>query len=38
MPTETIVTVAAIVAMFSIFAVVLAWGDQRTRNLARKMR
>lgn len=36
MPTDTIVTVAAIVAMFSLFAVVLAWGDQRTRKLGRK--
>lgn len=36
MPTDTIVTVTAIVAMFSLFAVVLAWGDQRTRKLARK--
>lgn len=36
MPTETVMTVAVIVAMFSIFAVVLAWGDQRTRRLSRR--
>ena len=32
MPTETIVTLSAITAVFLIFGVVLAWAERQTRN------
>ena len=32
MPTETIVTLAAIVAAFAVFGVVLAWAEHQTRK------
>lgn len=35
MPTETIVVVAAVVAVFAIFMVVLAYGDRQTRSLSK---
>lgn len=34
MPTETIVTVAVIVAIFAVFGAVLSWGDRQTRKSA----
>lgn len=33
MPTETIIVIAGIVAAFTLFAVVLAWADHRTRSV-----
>jgi hypothetical protein len=38
MPITTAVILAAIVAVFMLFALVLAWGEYRTRHLARNMR
>jgi hypothetical protein len=35
MPTETAITVAAIVAIFAVFALVLAWADFQTRSARR---
>ena len=35
MPTETAIVIAAIVVVFSIFAVVLAYADYRTRRLTK---
>jgi len=35
-PTETIILIAIVVAIFSIFAWVLAWGDRQTRSLSVK--
>jgi hypothetical protein len=35
MPSDVAMIVAAIVAAFVIFAIVLAWADRRTRNLGR---
>jgi hypothetical protein len=32
MPTETIVTLAAITFVFVIFGVALAWAERQTRN------
>jgi hypothetical protein len=32
-PTETIVLIAVIIAIFSVFGAVLAWGDYQTRHL-----
>ena len=36
MPTETIIVVAIIVAIFLLFASVLAWGDAQTRRLPKR--
>jgi hypothetical protein len=33
MPLETALVVAGIVAVFAVFAVVVAWADSRTRHL-----
>lgn len=33
MPTDTIILLTIVVAVFAVFAAVLAWGDRRTRNL-----
>ena len=33
MPIDSVLVSAAVVAMFVIFAVVLAWGDRQTRQL-----
>lgn len=33
MPTETIILLAVIVAIFAVFAGTLAWGERQTRNL-----
>lgn len=33
MPTETAITIAGIILMFSVFAVVLAWADYYTRDV-----
>jgi len=33
MPTETVITLAGIIAFFLIFGVVLAWAQSQTRNL-----
>lgn len=35
MPTTTIIVLSAIVCVFVIFGLVLAWGDQQTRHLAK---
>ena len=35
MPITTIIILAAIVAVFALFGVVLAWGEMQTRNLDR---
>jgi len=35
-PTETIVMLVIVVAIFSVFAGVLAWGDRQTRGLSQK--
>ena len=35
MPFETTVVIAGIVAVFAIFAAVVAWAEVRTRNLHR---
>lgn len=32
MPTESMLMLAAVVAFFTIFAVVVAWGDRQTRR------
>ena len=32
MPTETIVTLAAITVVFLMFGIVLAWAERQTRN------
>jgi hypothetical protein len=32
MPTETVITLAAIVAAFTIFGVVLAWAERQTHK------
>jgi len=32
MPTETIIVVAAIIAVFATFAVVVAWAERQTRH------
>lgn len=32
MPTETVLTLAAIVAAFAIFGIVLAWAERQTRR------
>jgi multisubunit Na+/H+ antiporter MnhC subunit len=34
MPVSTMLVIAAIVGMFSIFAVALAWADRQTRGSA----
>lgn len=36
MPTDTVVLLAVIVAIFAVFAGVLAWGDRQTRNLPKR--
>jgi hypothetical protein len=36
MPTETIIMIAIVVSIFSVFASVLAWGEAQTRNLPSK--
>ena len=36
MPTETIILLVIVVAIFAVFAGVLAWGDRQTRNLSEK--
>ena len=33
MPYETIVVIAGIVAVFTVFAVAVAWAETRTRHL-----
>ena len=33
MPTETVILLVIIVAIFSVFASALAWGDYQTRRL-----
>ena len=35
MPITTIIILAAIVAVFALFGVVLAWGEMQTRHLGR---
>jgi hypothetical protein len=35
MPTENAIVVAAIVAAFAIFGLVLAWGEMQTRGIKR---
>ena len=35
MPITTIIILSAIVAVFALFGVVLAWGEMQTRNLDR---
>lgn len=35
MPLSTILIVSGIVAAFAVFGIVLAWGEHRTRNIAR---
>jgi hypothetical protein len=35
MPAATILIVSAIVAVFALFGIVLAWGDRQTRGLPR---
>lgn len=35
MPLSTVLIVSAIVAAFTLFGIVLAWGDRQTRNLVR---
>jgi hypothetical protein len=32
-PTETIVLIAVVIGIFSVFGSVLAWGDYQTRRL-----
>jgi hypothetical protein len=32
MPTETIIIVAAIVAVFAVFMITVAWADRQTRH------
>jgi hypothetical protein len=36
MPITTIIILAAIVAVFALFGVVLAWGEMQTRHLGRE--
>lgn len=36
MSTETIFMITIVVAIFAVFASVLAWGDAQTRNLRRE--
>jgi len=38
MPISTILILAVIIAAFTLFAVVLAWGDYQTRNVSRERR
>ena len=38
MPISTIIILAGIIAAFTLFAVVLAWGDYQTRNIGRERR
>ena len=33
MPTETVIVIAGVVAVFAVFAVVLAWIDFHTRDV-----
>ena len=35
MPLSTVLIVSAIVAVFGLFGIVLAWGDRQTRDLVR---
>lgn len=32
MPTETVVTLAAIITAFAVFGIVLAWAERQTRT------
>lgn len=36
MPTETVIVISGVIAMFVLFAGVLAWTDHRTRGYPRK--
>jgi multisubunit Na+/H+ antiporter MnhC subunit len=36
MPLHDVIIIAAIVSAFTVFGVVLAWGERQTRNLDRK--
>ena len=36
MPTDTIVVLVAVVAMFAVFSAALAWGDWQTRRLPQR--
>jgi uncharacterized membrane protein YozB (DUF420 family) len=36
MPITTVIILAAIVAVFALFGVVLAWGEMQTRHLGRE--
>lgn len=38
MPTDTILMLVAVVAMFAGFLAVLAWGDAQTRNLPQRIK
>jgi hypothetical protein len=38
MPITTIIVLSAIVAIFALFGVVLAWGEMQTRNLGREQK
>jgi hypothetical protein len=38
MPTTTAVYLTAVVVVFALFGIVLAWGEYRTRNLVHNVR
>jgi hypothetical protein len=38
MPITTVIILSAIVAVFALFGVVLAWGETQTRNLGREQK
>ena len=38
MPITTVIILSAIVAVFALFGVVLAWGEMQTRNLGREQK